>query len=861
MPSTFIGSPNSADPLRQQQSFVLPSMPPMSDPTSPPPPTGSPALPRISDRAALEAALAGAAGLLLGRVLLGRGAGLFAGTAAIAARLLTDAATKKATASTAGVEPPAPEADPPSNEFPSLAAVPEASTVTEHLAISNPPTSVAEPAADYGFDATPENEEPFEPTVQTHSSETEQSAEASSQPNDSSSIVDQFPPAGITTPEPNPFANLFAEAPAAATASISSASGPGTSLTEFHDTTNRSPAGSASADSGGEASALPETLSPFPVLTEIQSAEISSADAVPNLPGREVNTSAPSPGEAPAAFPDLPSFPVIPADLPHPDEIWKMAAEESITPYLTDSTLPQDPPPAKIQLPSSPTPVLPLQANKPLGLFEPGGENPFAALLRAAPASSPAPETPAAFIPVPNPQPVPVLPDFISFPPPPPAAPAQPSAPVPAPESLSVPLPPSTFLAVEDFAAAPDTKAPVEVGALPVISLKAQSTPSLPDPPALATNNTSETVITARPEAAPPAVSQPLPSDAEPSAPPAPPVRSAWKAWFVLLILAIFLTFLYRQEMKKSTTPRPATPAAAQPASPAITQPAPANTPRPLSPAVPTPAKPALPAAPAPPDTKAAMTRPPSDPPLPVPPPPSVPPSASPTEPVVFAEPPPGVPQDFPPGSIEGNARQTLEKLLTVSALPEITPLIHDPAATLVQAAKWFPSGSIPPVSWKRIIFDSSDQIPRSPFKASLFRVVTDQLPLGFPVAVEETRQGPRIDFPAYVQCRDRLLDAFMAKNDVPTQPFLVLLRRGHYFGADLTPAEQEQLICFEITSPNPSSPKHRVFIQRGSDLGRQAVRRFVWDKSYTPVVELTRVNQHVEITAIVRDAWRIPAP
>ena len=78
----------------------------MSDP-DPVPSEAPPAPSRISDRAALEAALAGAASLVLGRLLLGRGAGLLAGTAAIAARLLADAAKQRketAEAVTAAVE-------------------------------------------------------------------------------------------------------------------------------------------------------------------------------------------------------------------------------------------------------------------------------------------------------------------------------------------------------------------------------------------------------------------------------------------------------------------------------------------------------------------------------------------------------------------------------------------------------------------------------------------------------------------------------------------------------------------------------------------------------------------------------------
>lgn len=77
------------------------------DPSAPPSQTTKPV---ISDRAALEAAIAGAAGLLLGRVLLGRGAGFAAGTAVIAGRLVAD--WKKARQLAAAESAPAPATEP-----------------------------------------------------------------------------------------------------------------------------------------------------------------------------------------------------------------------------------------------------------------------------------------------------------------------------------------------------------------------------------------------------------------------------------------------------------------------------------------------------------------------------------------------------------------------------------------------------------------------------------------------------------------------------------------------------------------------------------------------------------------------------
>ncbi|RYD30862.1 MAG: hypothetical protein EOP86_19115, partial [Verrucomicrobiaceae bacterium] len=80
---------------------------------------------KVSDRAALEAALAGAAGLLAGRLLLGKGAGLAAGGAVIAARLIMDWKKSKRASR---------EASPPGDQEP----VKETDKVETPLAVPSP---------------------------------------------------------------------------------------------------------------------------------------------------------------------------------------------------------------------------------------------------------------------------------------------------------------------------------------------------------------------------------------------------------------------------------------------------------------------------------------------------------------------------------------------------------------------------------------------------------------------------------------------------------------------------------------------------------------------------------------------------
>lgn len=226
-------------------------------------------------------------------------------------------------------------------------------------------------------------------------------------------------------------------------------------------------------------------------------------------------------------------------------------------------------------------------------------------------------------------------------------------------------------------------------------------------------------------------------------------------------------------------------------------------------------------------------------------------------EPVVYGQPLPGVPQDLPPGSPESKARATLENLLQASTPEELEPLVHQPTEALRLADALYPDGNLKPTPYRKILFDGGQQVPGSTHKTRLFRVVTDTNPMGFPVAVQDTDSGPRIDFTAFAQCRDELLDKFMNTPSAPPSKFLVVLRRGHYFGDKLTDEEQSRLLCLEVSSPNPASAKYSVFVPRGTALGKAALGKYAWDKIYTPTVELTHADRHVAISSIVQDTWQ----
>jgi hypothetical protein len=235
--------------------------------------------------------------------------------------------------------------------------------------------------------------------------------------------------------------------------------------------------------------------------------------------------------------------------------------------------------------------------------------------------------------------------------------------------------------------------------------------------------------------------------------------------------------------------------------------------------------------------------------------------AAAPADDANTLKPRPALDQNFPPGSPEEKARQALERLMMARSANELAGLVRLPVEAMRQAIEYFPDGNLHPVPILGITLEAIESMAKTSYKVRIFRVVTDRIPSGFPVAVEDTAEGPRIDFTAFVQCRDQLLDQFVKQPAAGAGRFLVVLRRGHYFGEDLTQTDLDRMICLEVTSPNPSSAKYPVFVPRDTELGRLALRNFDWDKTYTPVVELAHANRYMALNAIVEETWRRGAP
>src|SRR5690606_3405584 len=86
--------------------------------------------------------------------------------------------------------------------------------------------------------------------------------------------------------------------------------------------------------------------------------------------------------------------------------------------------------------------------------------------------------------------------------------------------------------------------------------------------------------------------------------------------------------------------------------------------------------------------------------------------------------------------------------------------------------------------------------VPDSNFRFHVFQVVQKPDLLPGPVRVEQTKDGYRVDWPAYIEARDRELEKFCEEWREGAGTFRVLLERGHYFGDDVP--DQNSKVCFK---------------------------------------------------------------
>ena len=203
-------------------------------------------------------------------------------------------------------------------------------------------------------------------------------------------------------------------------------------------------------------------------------------------------------------------------------------------------------------------------------------------------------------------------------------------------------------------------------------------------------------------------------------------------------------------------------------------------------------------------------------------------------------------------------AREALDAFLAAGSLDERLKHAQTPEAVEAKAKAYYEKHPLE-IGDAKIEFKLSSTVPNSDREFHIFQITTAQHQDGFPVSVEETDDGPKVDWGSFVEFHDNALGKFINIYHHEPDSFHCIVERAHYFRSDVPDVGNK--ICLRVQPPIPGYEGY-AFIDGSSPLAKAAEGKFEWDHMYFPVLKLKWVrtkegHQYIEILDIVQDNWR----
>ena len=202
-------------------------------------------------------------------------------------------------------------------------------------------------------------------------------------------------------------------------------------------------------------------------------------------------------------------------------------------------------------------------------------------------------------------------------------------------------------------------------------------------------------------------------------------------------------------------------------------------------------------------------------------------------------------------------AKAALETFLTAGGIEERLQYVHSPDKVEKAMEEYYgrhPQGLEP----TRVEFQLANKLRDSQKQFFVFEVTTKQQTAPFPVSVEETEKGYKLDWRLFIEFHDNLLGQYLKIFQQDPDQFRVMLERAHYFRNDVPDLGNK--LCFRIRPPMVGHEGY-AFVVADSALGKELEDKFDWDVLYMPIVELKWVSvdgwKYIEVTKIIQDNWR----
>ncbi|MGI9240169.1 MAG: hypothetical protein ACR2RV_05180, partial [Verrucomicrobiales bacterium] len=222
---------------------------------------------------------------------------------------------------------------------------------------------------------------------------------------------------------------------------------------------------------------------------------------------------------------------------------------------------------------------------------------------------------------------------------------------------------------------------------------------------------------------------------------------------------------------------------------------------------------------------------------------------------------PAAVTQDQPqPGGTSSSAdaaRAVLDKALAAGSVDELAKLVLTPERVRPKMERYY-GGRSPALLGTSIIYETSMPLPDSERLNHTFFVSTEQQPMRFPIAIEETAEGMKLDWESFIELHDDLLGKFIAAPQSDERTFHLILERRHFFGSDVPELGSKD--CFRISTPIPGSEAY-AFVEKDTPTAT-VCKPFEWDRLCFPIATLRWTTPpggkpYLEITKIVQTSWR----
>ncbi len=213
-----------------------------------------------------------------------------------------------------------------------------------------------------------------------------------------------------------------------------------------------------------------------------------------------------------------------------------------------------------------------------------------------------------------------------------------------------------------------------------------------------------------------------------------------------------------------------------------------------------------------------------------------------------------------PAGNILDAPLQALNAFLSAPSWMDRVKYSQLPIRTRPEMEAYYKTHPDGPVKATSITFDDIGQSPDKKHRLATFHLTFEGNDTGFPVGVEETEEGWRVDWSTFVEFKDERLKQFYAGYTDQPATLKAQVSRAHYFDKDVP--SRDQKLCFRIDPPGGGLGGY-AFVNTDDNLvAAKIAGRIDWNTLCSWTVRLKWVktqsgHAYVEMRDVVSSSWR----